>query len=178
MIQEDYQKAILFAGEKHAEQTVPGTIINYVVHLSNVAMEVMQAHAACPDFDLSTAVQIALLHDSIEDTSTTFNVLKNTFNEQIALGVKALTKDANLLTKEERMQDSLNRILREKKEVAIVKLADRITNLQKPPVHWPAEKIKNYHKEAQLILSHLAQQNDYLANRLRNKIKAYENFFV
>ena len=37
-----YQKAIKFAAAKHAEQnqTVPGTNLPYVVHLSNVAMEI------------------------------------------------------------------------------------------------------------------------------------------
>ena len=34
------------------------------------------------------------------------------------------------------MQDSLARIAEQDKEVAIVKLCDRITKLQRPPVKW------------------------------------------
>ena len=38
------------------------------------------------------------------------------------------------------MDDSLSRILDLGREVTIVKLCDRITNLQKPPVKWDKEK--------------------------------------
>ena len=40
MIQSIYQKAMKFAGEKHASQKVPGSNANYLLHLSNVAMEI------------------------------------------------------------------------------------------------------------------------------------------
>ena len=49
-IQELYQKAMKFAGEMHHEQKVPGTNANYLLHISNVAMEVLMAYAHKPDF--------------------------------------------------------------------------------------------------------------------------------
>ncbi|WP_435525875.1 hypothetical protein [Chryseobacterium indoltheticum] len=54
-----------------------------------------------------------------------------------------------------------------------VKLADRITNLQRPPHFWSAEKIKKYKEEAITILNELNGGNEYLENRLREKIKNY-----
>ena len=42
-IQTLYQKTILFAAEKHKTQKVPGTDLTYIVHLSDVAMEILIA---------------------------------------------------------------------------------------------------------------------------------------
>lgn len=56
----------------------------------------------------------------------------------------------------------------------MVKLADRITNLQPPPHYWSREKIQNYKKEAELILEHLGTSNKYLADRLKEKIDGYQ----
>ena len=65
------------------------------------------------------------------------------FGKDVADGVLALTKNENL-PKEDRMRDSLERLLKQPKQVQIVKLADRITNLQAPPHYWTKEKIVNY----------------------------------
>ena len=46
-----YQKAIKFAGEKHENQKVPGSQSSYLVHLSNVAMEIMLAAQHTDNFD-------------------------------------------------------------------------------------------------------------------------------
>ena len=53
-----YQQAIKFATAKHLEkeQKVPGTDLPYVVHLSNVAMEIIIAAAYSDNFDLDFAV--------------------------------------------------------------------------------------------------------------------------
>ena len=176
MIQELYQKAMKFAGEKHCNQHVAGTKANYLLHLSNVAMEVLMAYQNKPDFNIQLAIQMAILHDSLEDTSITFTELKNQFNLEVAKGVQALTKDTSLPTKEGRMLDSLNRINTLTKEVGIVKLADRITNLQAPPKHWTKNKIQTYYTEAQLISKLLVDKNDYLYKRLNQKIIEYKAY--
>lgn len=173
MIQEIYQIAIKFAGEKHANQQVPGTNANYLLHVSNVAMEVLMAHKYENDFDLELAIQIALLHDTIEDTSADFNEIEEQFGSKVAHGVQALTKDSSLPNKKERMLDSLKRINLLQKEVALVKLADRITNLQAPPSHWSKEKVENYLEEAKLIAETLMDKNSYLFSRLTSKIEEY-----
>jgi len=176
MIQEHYQKAIKFAGEKHSHQKVPGSSANYVLHLSNVAMEVLVAYQNKADFDLIFAIQLALLHDTLEDTETTFEALTNEFGLAVAKGVQALTKDDTLSTKRERMLDSLERINNLEKEVGLVKLADRITNLQQPPSTWKPDKIKAYTEEAVLIAETLQNKNKYLNNRLLHKIETYKKY--
>jgi len=90
-------------------QKVPGTDLPYVVHLSNEAMEIIIASGHTQDFNLGFAVKVALLHDTLEDTSTEFEELENTFGFEIAEAVAALTKDKRL-PKEDRMQESIIKI--------------------------------------------------------------------
>jgi guanosine-3',5'-bis(diphosphate) 3'-pyrophosphohydrolase len=174
-----YQEAIKFATAKHLEkeQKVPGTDLPYVVHLSNVAMEIIIASSNIINFNLGFAVQIALLHDTIEDTSTNFEELENKFGIEIAKAVSALTKNIEL-PKEQQMLDSLARIKKLQSEVWAIKLADRITNLQKPPSNWDNAKKIKYQQEARTILNELKYGNDFLANRLEAKIEEYGNYLT
>ncbi|WP_294287554.1 HD domain-containing protein [uncultured Chryseobacterium sp.] len=173
-LQDIYQNTIQFAAQKHTEinQTIPGTNLPYVVHLSNVAMEILVAAGQSESFNTGLAVQLALLHDVLEDTGATFEELSEKFGKAVAEGVLALTKDAEL-PKDERMADSLKRIRQQPREVWAVKLADRITNLQKPPHFWTPEKIEKYRQEATMILKELRGGNTFLENRLQSKIENY-----
>ena len=176
-IQTLYQQAIKFASAKHLEkgQKVPGTNLPYDVHISNVAMEVLIAWFNTPHFDLGFAIQVALLHDTIEDTATDFEELKSKFGIEVAKAVSALSKN-EALPKEQRMNDCLTRIKKLQPEVCVVKLADRITNLQPPPPDWSEEKRIKYQEEARIILSELGSGNEYLAKRLDSKIEEYGNY--
>lgn len=176
-LQQYYQKAIKFAALKHAKegQTIPGTELPYVVHLSNVAMEVLFASQNSTNFDVAFALQVALLHDVLEDTPTTVEELSEVFSPNIAAAVNALTKNS-ALSKSEKMADSLDRIKKLQKEVWAVKLADRITNLQPPPEHWDNQKVKDYRKEAIAILESLRGSNVYLEERLKSCIDEYGKY--
>ena len=74
---------------------------------------------------------------------------------------------------EERMKDSLMRIKAQSIEVAIVKLADRLFNLKDVPLQWDEDKIYSYREEAKLILNELGFANEFMANRLKDKIGTY-----
>ena len=80
------------------------------------------------------------------------------------------------LPKADQLVDSLERIKEQPREVWMVKLADRITNLYHPPFYWNNEKIISYQAEAKLILNALSDANQHLANRLEHKIKEYPQF--
>lgn len=178
-VQSLYQQAIRFATVKHLEknQLVPGTNLPYVVHLSNVAMEILMAAPHSPNFNLDYAIQLALLHDTLEDTSTTFAEVSTEFGDAIARGVLALTKN-DALPKAEKMTDSLSRIKQLPIEVWAVKLADRITNLQAPPGHWSNSKKSEYRQEAIILLHELKGGNAYLEKRLSEKIVDYEQYIL
>jgi len=174
-IQESYNKALAFAALKHAGQLLPGTTLPYIIHPTNVAMEVLVASYHTANFEAAFAVTVALLHDTLEDTNTSFNELCDAFSMPVAEAVLALTKFSNL-PKEEQIPDSLRRIYEQPKEVWAVKLADRITNLQAPPLEWDYKKRKKYRNDAEMILERLHPCNGYLANRLKSKIVDYQQF--
>ncbi|MEK6221934.1 MAG: HD domain-containing protein, partial [Chloroflexota bacterium] len=145
--QEAYIKGYHFAAKAHNQQKFPGTDLPYMVHISLVTMEVIAALRGSPGLDGDLAVQCALLHDVIEDTNIDYTLVESTFGGKVADGVIALSKNDGL-DNAVQMQDSLYRIKLQPAEIWLVKLADRITNLSKPPMHWTAEKIFGYREEA------------------------------
>ena len=171
--QEKYLKALNFAAKAHGEQKTPHGV-PYITHLTSVAMEVIhvceegQVELQKADF----VITLALLHDVLEDTDVTYDELYKEFSAEVAEGVDALTKDKNL-PKKEQMADSINRLLTQGYDVQMVKLADRIVNMQKPPENWDSAKILAYHKEAKFILSCLKNSNIHLSKRLEDKINNY-----
>ncbi|PHO11222.1 phosphohydrolase [Malaciobacter canalis] len=174
--QEEYLKALRFAAKAHKDQKTPYGL-PYLTHVASVAMEVIHAsiESKLDDDKANKAISCALLHDVLEDTSFTFDDIFDEFGLDIAEGVEALSKNSDL-PKKEQMQDSLNRILEQPYEIQLVKLADRITNLQKPSEHWDNEKKKAYLKEAKFILSCLKNSNLYLSARLEKKIEDYNQY--
>jgi (p)ppGpp synthase/HD superfamily hydrolase len=173
-----YNRALHFAGEAHGDQKVPGTDISYLMHLCQVCQEAMGAVIADPTLNGDLVMQCALLHDAIEDTETTRDDVAHTFGPAIADGADALSKrdqgpDGAPWSKVEKMGDSLSRIVAQPREIWVVKLADRVTNLQVPPGHWSIAKIEAYHHEAETILDTLGSASDHLAARMRTKLKAY-----
>lgn len=172
--QEKYIKAYRFAAIAHQGQTIPGSEIPYIMHLSFVAMEVIAA-SSIEEHDGDLAIQCALLHDTIEDTSVNYDQVYREFGEAVAKGVMALTKD-DTIAKNLQMEDSLRRIKQQPTSLWLVKLADRISNLQPPPHHWTKEKIARYGQEAILIHQELKDASLYLSSRLASKIEAYQVF--
>jgi len=165
-----YVAALRFAAERHHAQRVPDSEYPYLVHVVSVAAETIAALVLGVDADL--AVTCALLHDTIEDTATTHAELVDRFGLAVADGVRALSKDS-ALPKAERMADSLRRIQAQPHAVWMVKLADRITNLDVPPRSWTAEKRQAYRDEAIVIADALGAASPLLEARLRARIAAY-----
>jgi len=175
--QENYIKAYKFAALAHQDQKVPGTKISYIQHLSFVSMEVIAALNIESKRDGDLAIASSILHDTIEDTDTTFEQIKSEFGEEVANGVLALTKDSSL-EKSLKMSDSLRRIKEQPQEIWMVKLADRISNLQPPPQHWNQDKIIKYREEAIIIYEALKDASPLLGSRLVGKIENYQNFII
>ena len=107
----------------------------------------------------------------------TYEDVLQEFGKAVSDGVLSLSKDESLATKEEQMRDSLDRIRRQPREIWMVKMADRIANLRYPPHHWESGKIRAYREEAMVIHQALHKGNKPLANRLLDKVVAYERFF-
>jgi (p)ppGpp synthase/HD superfamily hydrolase len=150
--------------------------IEYLNHIGSVTFEVMTAVMTEKNLNANLAVKCAILHDTLEDTDLTYNDILDKFGVNIADGVLALTKNENLSSKREKMEDSLKRIKEQPFEIWAVKMADRISNLQQPPFYWDTTKKKEYIEEARLIHSQLHTASKYLADRLAKKIEEYQRF--
>ncbi len=174
-----YVAALRFAAVKHDGQRMTGSELPYLVHVVSVAAELARALEPSPGpaFDADLAIGCALLHDTLEDTATTYDELVAAFGTAVADGVKALSKLDDSIPKAERMADSLRRIRAQPREVWCVKLADRITNLAPPPAHWSTDKRRAYHAEAVVIAETLAGASPHLEARIRARIAAYPAFF-
>ena len=85
-----------------------------------------------------------------------------------------MTKNIEL-PKEEQLRDSLMRILEQPKEIAMAKLADRISSMLPPPPEWDNDKVNTILENAKMIHQMLGESSKYLARRLHDRIKYYEN---
>lgn len=165
--------ALDFAARAHGRQVVPGSGFPYVVHATKVATEVLGACLADPGTDIDFAVTCALLHDCLEDTPTRPDEIASAFGAPVLRGVQALTKNS-ALPKDTRMADSLGRIRTQPREVWMVKLGDRITNLEPPPPAWTLDKRRAYAAEARQILDTLRGASPSLERRLEQRLTAYD----
>ena len=177
---EKYFKAYNFAAEAHKGQLIPGTDMPYVVHASIVAMEIIAALAVETVERPNLAVQCALLHDCLEDTYIVYDEIVTQYGIYVADGVLALSKDGAVGKTEDeykrdrlQLEDSLQRIKQQPREIWMVKMADRIVNLQRPPSHWNDGKIVWYKQGAELIHKELSSASEYLGERLRARIDRY-----
>lgn len=176
-LQQAWQVASQFHNGQQYKGQQAGQAVEYLNHIGSVVLEVMAAVQLEPSLDANLALACAALHDTLEDTALDYASLEQQFGTAIAQGVQALTKNEQLPSKKAQMQDSLVRILQQPKEVWMVKMADRICNLQPPPYHWSTPKKQAYQQEAQMIYEQLHPSSSYLAQRLEDKIKAYEQYF-
>jgi (p)ppGpp synthase/HD superfamily hydrolase len=168
-----YLASKLHFGQKYGGKK-DGEELEYISHIGSVTFEVLGAGLHDSEMDIDFAVKCAVLHDTIEDTEISYDDILLTFGYRVADGVKALSKNESFSDKRAMMLDSLSRIKKQPREVAMVKMADRICNLYSPPFYWDSERKALYREEATLILNHLSGASEYLSNRLRKRIEDYQ----
>ena len=171
-----YVKILEFVSDAHDGQVVPGTSDPYLLHLTETAAEILESLKHHPEKDILFAVSAALLHDTIEDTSVTREIIEERFGSRVADAVLSLTKNS-ALPPEIRLRDSLERIKKQPLEVWMVKMADRISNLKKPPDFWTREKVDLYIEDSLLILEELGQASEYLRRRLESRLREYVRLY-
>lgn len=120
---ERIDRAIRFAVDKHAGQMRKGTKVPYIVHPLEVC-------AILARMEATEELMIAgILHDTLEDTDTTFDEIKENFGETVALLVALHTEDKTLSWKERR-QISIHMLENAPPAVKILVLADKVANLR------------------------------------------------
>lgn len=102
------------------------------------------------------AVLAAILHDTIEDTDTTFEELESLFGHVVASIVIECTDDKSLV-KEERKQKQVDTAPFKSMEAKCVKLADKLYNLRDlircVPEGWTKERVQEYFSWAKRVIN-------------------------
>jgi (p)ppGpp synthase/HD superfamily hydrolase len=115
--------ALAFGCRKHAGQVRKGTNIPYFFHCAEVAVILNQNQC-------SEKVLIAgLLHDTLEDTDTTPEEIRNLFGEDILKIVTAESEDKSKTWKE-RKQATIDHLPGASLEAKLVCCADKLSNLR------------------------------------------------
>src|ERR1039458_9601382 len=145
-------KAAHFAAKKHAGQRRKGAAAEpYINHLLEVA-ELVASALAEPDTNLVIA---ALLHDTVEDTGVTKEVLVGTFGSDVADLVMEVTDDKSL-PKAERKRLQIVHASQISVRAQVIKLADKISNvraiLSSPPADWNVQRKREYFEWAKRVV--------------------------
>ena len=148
-------KALAFAAHKHRDQrrkdAEASPYINHPIALADVLVN----EGGVADFEVLCA---ALLHDTVEDTATTYEELVDAFGSRIARIVAEVTDD-NDLPKQERKRLQIEHAPHISREAKLVKLADKLCNLrdvaERPPAKWDLARRREYFDWARQVVDGL-----------------------
>lgn len=150
----NFVKALQFAANKHRGQRrkdlEASPYINHPIGLVHVLL----LEAGVGDIDVLCA---AILHDTVEDTTTTHEELVSEFGSKVASIVAEVTDDRSL-SKEERKKMQIEHAPHLSREAKLVKLADKICNLRdilSSPPPWPLERKEKYFDWAMQVINGL-----------------------
>lgn len=140
----DFLRALSFAAQKHRDQRRKDSAQTpYINHPIAVA-DILLNEAGVTD---EVVLMAALLHDTVEDTDTSFDELVQHFG-QVVCDVVAEVTDDKSLPKAERKQAQIDHAAGLSDRAKLVKLADKISNVRdtvvSPPDGWPMTRIDEY----------------------------------
>lgn len=139
-------KARNLALEKHKNQKYG--IYAYKIHLTNVVNVLLHFGV---DFKEDVLIMSAWLHDILEDTNTSKSLLFSNFGEEVREIVELVSNcNDTAKTNVENKRATFTKISTNDKAI-IIKLADRIANVEFSLLHGNIEKIKKYKEEQELI---------------------------
>lgn len=155
-------QALEFAAEKHRGQVrkdAEGT--PYIQH--PIALASLLWEAGIHDAEVLAA---AILHDTIEDTGTTHDELEKRFNRSVA-DLVAEVSDDKRLPKSVRKQKQIEHASHISPRAALIKLADKISNLRdvakSPPADWSIERRREYFEWARAVIERVPGKHPRLA---------------
>ncbi|MGI8839577.1 MAG: HD domain-containing protein [Caulobacteraceae bacterium] len=162
---EKLARAYDFAAARHAGQRRKGEAAEpYINHLTEVARLVAEATGGA-DADLVIA---AILHDTVEDTATSFEELAALFGPRVAGLVREVTDDKSL-EKAERKRLQVEHAGDASVGAKIIKIADKTSNLRalaaSPPVGWAAARKAEYLAWARHVVDRCRGVNPWLEAR-------------
>lgn len=156
-----------FACRKHASQRRKDLQATaYINHVIGVA-HIISNEACINDIHVLCA---AILHDTVEDTDTTFDEIEETFGPLIRRIVAECTDDKRL-EKSVRKAQQIETAASASYEAKVVKLADKLYNLRDleraSPVGWSEERVQEYFLWASDVVAKLKGTCEPLEVKLR-----------
>ena len=118
------EKAINFAAKAHEGQTRKSSDVPYITHPFSVGMLLQKTH--CTD----EVIAAGILHDTLEDTATTYEQLTEQFGTHIANLVRTASEPDKSLPWEERKQHTIEMLKHASLEDIQIITADKIHNLR------------------------------------------------
>ena len=145
-------RAIEFAAEKHKQQKRKGNSSTpYINHPIQVA-HLLAEHGQSENQDLLMA---AILHDTIEDTATTSDELKEEFGERVTKIVLEVTDDKSLPAPERKRLQVLH-TPKKSSQAKMLKIADKTCNIRDiavdPPSGWTLQRKLAYLDWAEAVV--------------------------
>jgi guanosine-3',5'-bis(diphosphate) 3'-pyrophosphohydrolase len=153
--------AVDFAVRWHGNQTRPAGE-PYVEHLLEV-VTVLVDGLGVTDVDI---LRTAVLHDVVEDTDCELDEVRQRFGDRVATLVGWVTKDNDRAAYLERLKDA-------PADALLVKLADRLSNVQRLDTHPRPEKQRSYYAETLRSIVPLAQGHPWF----REWYSTWQNHF-
>ena len=146
-------RAMEFAAHKHTDQKRKGARAEpYVNHLVEVARLLADATSG----DDPALVAAGLLHDTLEDTCTTFEELERGFGAEIAGLVQEVT-DNKKLEKAERKRLQIETAGKKSPRARLIKIGDKTSNLRSilgsPPTDWSTQRKREYFDWAAAVVA-------------------------
>ncbi|MEB3231570.1 MAG: HD domain-containing protein [Leptolyngbyaceae bacterium] len=137
-------KALDFAARKHRDQRRKGNnAAPYINHPIDLVTLLWQKGGVRDEIVMAAA----LLHDTVEDTDTSFEELEQEFGAAVRQVVSEVTDDKSL-PKAQRKQLQIDHAPHLSHRARLVKLADKIANLRDiltaPPANWSDERKLEY----------------------------------
>ncbi|XP_053128429.1 guanosine-3',5'-bis(diphosphate) 3'-pyrophosphohydrolase MESH1 isoform X2 [Hemicordylus capensis] len=124
---------------------------------------------------ISTTPSAALLHDTVEDTDTTFLEIEERFGQEVRRIVEEVTDDKTL-PKAERKRLQVERAAHRSRAAKLVQLADKLYNLRDlnrcTPQGWSEERVQEYFFWASEVVKGLRGTSPELEEKLRQLFKA------
>ncbi|XP_067645501.1 guanosine-3',5'-bis(diphosphate) 3'-pyrophosphohydrolase MESH1 isoform X2 [Eurosta solidaginis] len=163
-------QGLQFAAIKHRTQRRKDNETPYINHPINVAT-ILAVEGGISD---ETVLVAALLHDTVEDTDTTFEEIETQFGAEICGLVREVTDDKSL-AKDIRKQLQIQKAANSSFKAKLVKLADKLDNLRdlnsKAPIGWSLERQEQYYVWAKKVVDNLRGTNAELERRLDDIFK-------
>ncbi len=156
-------RAASFAADRHRDQRRKGLDESLFINHPFAVASVLCDEGGVTDGELLAA---ALLHDTIEDTATTEEQLRQAFGKRIA-GIVVEVTDDKRLSKAERKRMQLDNASQASPEAQQLKIADKLCNLREilssPPADWPLFRKYQYFDWAKAVVDQVRESNPQLA---------------